>query len=71
VAGGDLVENRPIVGMFAECCVIEVGPGEAFIGAARIDHDPHAGPVDRVDRRKAILVGTARDRTLAVVQDRN
>ena len=53
-AGGDLVENSSVVGMFRERRVGEIAFGKAFVGAAGIDHDAHAGLVDRADRCVAL-----------------
>ena len=50
LADRDLIKNRPVVEMLRERRVGEVRFGEALVGAARIEHNAHTGPVDRADR---------------------
>jgi len=64
----DLAEDGYIVRVHGQLRVRRMGAGEAFVGAARIDDQPHLRPVDLRQRLEAGDGFAACDGRLAIVQ---
>jgi hypothetical protein len=68
LARNNAVEDRHVVGIHRQRRVRRAGTREALVGAARIDDQPHLGPVDVRQSLVLVRIVAARDRCLAVAQ---